>query len=220
MCTVHYEHIVDSFYCCIIGKFRLIVDKRTNCFNAAKLCTMFSYQYIANWKKLRRSKHLISYYASRPNSLYLQHSKNTPISRKIAGTFVCKELLLDIAAWLGIDVYDKCYQIIVDYFGGKARKYRRKNAKKNKIIVEQKQKISMLIATNTRLSNAVKPVTLKMSLPPASPPASASASPPASASTQMDDLIEAMWISKSPPASPASPASSNATIIAPWQPWM
>ena len=44
------------------------------------------------------------------------------ITRKITGTYVPKELILDIASWVSIEFYDKCNRLVVNYFIQEAKK--------------------------------------------------------------------------------------------------
>jgi hypothetical protein len=44
------------------------------------------------------------------------------IGRKVTGTYVPKELILDIASWVSIEFYDKCNRIVVDYFVEETRR--------------------------------------------------------------------------------------------------
>jgi hypothetical protein len=41
---------------------------------------------------------------------------NDRLNKRITGTYVPKELILDIASWVSIEFYDKCNRIVVDYF--------------------------------------------------------------------------------------------------------
>jgi hypothetical protein len=82
-------------------------------FNATKLCV----------EVLEKSKKLIEYYQERcrKNSygifLYeIKLTNNDDLNKQVTGTYVPKELILDIASWVSIEFYDKCNKIVIDYF--------------------------------------------------------------------------------------------------------
>ena len=58
------------------------------------------------------------------------YNKNQ-IERQITGTYVPKELILDIASWISIEFYDKCNKVIIDYFVNEFKKM-------NKITLQSK----------------------------------------------------------------------------------
>ncbi len=54
---------------------------------------------------------------SHGNFLYeVKDANKDKIGRKVTGTYVPKELILDIASWVSIEFYDKCNRIVVNYF--------------------------------------------------------------------------------------------------------
>jgi hypothetical protein len=54
---------------------------------------------------------------SRGSFLYeIKLQNNNDTNKQVTGTYVPKELILDIASWVSIEFYDKCNKIIVDYF--------------------------------------------------------------------------------------------------------
>jgi hypothetical protein len=136
-----YEHIKDTFYYGLFGDFKLVVDKATGYFNATKLCEQGRKRF-RNWKCLEKSKKMVEYYqkSCRWNSsgsfLYevkLQNKDN--LNKQITGTYVPKELILDIASWVSIEFYDKCNRIVVNYFVKEAQeKIEKLTLKKNKEI--------------------------------------------------------------------------------------
>ncbi len=52
---VCYEQIKDSFYNGVFGDFKLVVDKKTGCFNATKLCSDGGKSF-SKWTRLEGSK--------------------------------------------------------------------------------------------------------------------------------------------------------------------
>ncbi len=131
-----YEHIKDTFYYGIFGDFKLVIDKSTGCFNATKLCDL-SGKNLFHWKRLEKSKRLVEYYQkSRPphveaGFLYeVKGDNNDKLNKQFTGTYVPKELILDIASWVSIEFYDKCNNIIINYFVKEFKKMDNKNLKK------------------------------------------------------------------------------------------
>jgi len=117
-----YERIKDTFYYGLFGDFRLVIDTKTGYFNATKLCIEGGKNYF-HWKRLEKSKDMIEYYQeSRPphmegGFLYEIKGDNKDFkTQAITGTYVPKELILDIASWVSIEFYDKCNKIVIDYF--------------------------------------------------------------------------------------------------------
>jgi hypothetical protein len=121
---VCFERIRDTFYYGMFGEFKLVVDKSTGCFNATKLCTDGGKQF-KNWSRLEKSKRLIEYYESESSRSHLSGchdfyevsgGNNSDAFSKTTGQYVRKELILDIASWVSVEFYDKCNQIIVDFY--------------------------------------------------------------------------------------------------------
>ena len=116
-----YERIKDNFYYGLFGDFKLVVDKNTGCFNATKLCNEGGKQF-RQWTRLEKSKKLMEYYNRRGNmdggDIFYEvkgDNRNDEVS-KTTGQYVQKELILDIASWISTEFYDKCNQIIIDFF--------------------------------------------------------------------------------------------------------
>jgi len=65
--AICYKHIKDTFHYGIYGDFKLVIDKRTDCFNATKLCEGTGKQ-LRNWTRLEKSKELIEYYRKMPTT--------------------------------------------------------------------------------------------------------------------------------------------------------
>ncbi len=130
-CT--YEHIKKTFYYGIFGDFKLVIDKSTGYFNATKLCDQGGKIY-RNWSRLEKSRNMIEYYQknrrsdlsagfenwgkdSSLNLIYeVKGDNNNKLNKQFTGTYVPKELILDIASWVSIEFYDKCNSIIINYF--------------------------------------------------------------------------------------------------------
>ncbi|CCU55587.1 N1R/p28-like protein [Choristoneura biennis entomopoxvirus] len=120
-----YEQIKDSFHYGLFGEFKLIIDKNTGFFNATKLCKDGGKRF-KKWLENDKSKELIEYYRkniSGPNrchlnidSFYIINIQGNKINNTISGTYVYKNLLLDIASWISIEFYDKCSNIIENYY--------------------------------------------------------------------------------------------------------
>jgi hypothetical protein len=119
---VCYEHIKDTFYYGVFGDFKLVVDKATGYFNATKLCTSGNKEFY-NWSRLEKSKRLTAYYSkscpsySRGSLIYeVKLQNNDNLNKQVTGQYVPKELILDIASWISIEFYDRCNNIIINYF--------------------------------------------------------------------------------------------------------
>jgi hypothetical protein len=77
------------------------------------------------WTYLEKSKRLIKFYneKTRPckseggSTFYeIKGDNQNENVAKITGQYVQKELILDIASWISVEFYDKCNEIIVDFF--------------------------------------------------------------------------------------------------------
>jgi hypothetical protein len=122
-----YEHIKDTFYYGLFGDFKLVIDKNTGYFNATKLCIEGGNKHFRQWKVLEKSKRMIEYYHNsrrqNPDVYYEVNGYNKDkIDCQITGTYVPKELILDIASWISIEFYDKCNNIIINYFVNEFKK--------------------------------------------------------------------------------------------------
>jgi KilA-N domain len=103
---VCFERIRDTFYYGMFGEFKLVVDKKTGCFNATKLCVDGG-----KWSRLEKSKRLIEYYESRRPHLVggsdfyeVTGDNKDELVAKTTGQYVRKELILDIASVSGLGI--------------------------------------------------------------------------------------------------------------------
>ncbi|MGL5961591.1 MAG: KilA-N domain-containing protein [Cetobacterium sp.] len=105
----------------IFGEFQLVVDKSTGCFNATKLCNIGG-KLFRHWKALDRTKKIIEYFENRRRpkleaGLYeITGDNKDSIQKQITGQYVQKKLILDIASWISVEFYDKCNNVIINYF--------------------------------------------------------------------------------------------------------
>jgi hypothetical protein len=144
-----YEHIKDTFYYGLFGDFKLVIDTKTGYFNATKLCVEGGKEYRI-WSRSERSNKLFQYYEKLTVQLYGQLSyevklqNNDILNKQVTGTYVPKELILDIASWISIEFYDKCNNIIINYFVNEFKKMD-KSKLKNKIkeVEEQMEKLTL-----------------------------------------------------------------------------
>ena len=94
-----FENIKDEFYYGKFGEFTLVIDKNkrtNNLINHMKSC----------------------HENSRGNFIFINKgiSNNSKIGKIISGTYLCKELILDLASWRYPKFYLKCNDIILNYF--------------------------------------------------------------------------------------------------------
>jgi len=129
----------------MFGEFKLVVDKKTGCFNATKLCNDGRKEF-RQWMRLEKSKRLVEYYDKfdRGNSHGQTYEvkggdKNDAIA-KTTGQYVRKELILDIASWVSVEFYDKCNRIIVDFY---VAEYKRQQ---EKLIKQKDDQLDELMA--------------------------------------------------------------------------
>ena len=112
-----YRWIKDSFYGGMFGDFKIIIDRDTGYFNATKLCEQRGKRY-ERWTSLDRSKNMVSYYyENKLGDMYMGYVVDgNEEDKHITGTYIPKELFLDIASWISFDFYDRCNNIIIDHF--------------------------------------------------------------------------------------------------------
>jgi hypothetical protein len=141
-----YEHITRSFYYGLFGDFKLVIDTKTGYFNATKLCTEGG-KHFRQWKVLEKSKHMIKFFNSRrqnSDAYEVNGYNKDQIEKQVTGTYVPKELILDIASWISIEFYDKCNKVIINYFVNEFKKMD-KSKLKNKIkeVEEQMERLTL-----------------------------------------------------------------------------
>jgi hypothetical protein len=109
-----------------------------------------------NWSRLEKSKNMVKYYQeswrgnSHPGFLYeIKGDNQDRKQRRITGTYVPKELILDIASWVSIEFYDKCNRIIIDYFVNEFKKM--DDSKLETKIKEVEKKMEQLTLKNKNL---------------------------------------------------------------------
>ena len=113
---VCYEHIKDTFHYGILGDFKLVIDKSTDCFNATKLCQQCG-KDICQWKRLARSKRLMEVLGV--ETYEVAGGNRDDRTALVTGQYVPKELILDITSWISPRFYVRCNDIIISYFSTK-----------------------------------------------------------------------------------------------------
>ena len=150
--NVCFEHIKDTYCYGIFEEFKLVIDKDTGYFNATKLCKDGGKKY-RDWSRMNKSKKLIEYYREKRGVEcdtdfsydYRKDNHDTPDYR-LTGTYVPRELILDIASWISIEFYDKCSNIVLHFFITEYKKMDKTNFKKKiKKLKKRMEKLSSLI---------------------------------------------------------------------------
>jgi hypothetical protein len=166
---VCFEQIRDTFYYGMFGEFKLVVDKKTGCFNATKMCADGGKQF-SHWKRLEKSKKLMEYYKSPPpyveggSDFYEVTGDNKDeLVAKTTGQYVRKELILDIASWVSVEFYDKCNRIIVDFYVAEYKRQQEQLIKQKDGVIKQKDdKIDELLAIVKRMEESNKRLGIKL----------------------------------------------------------
>ncbi len=143
--TVDYEQIKDNYYYCILGDFKLVIDKSTDNFNATKLCQLGLKNFF-EWRRLEKSKQLVEYYencSGYSQNIFIYEVKlQNKNNKQIIGTYVPKELILDIAFWVSTEFYNRCNNIVTNYFV-KFKKMDNDNLKQLKEIENKVEKLTL-----------------------------------------------------------------------------
>jgi hypothetical protein len=92
---VCFERIRDTFYYGMFGEFKLVVDKKSGCFNATKLCADGGKEFY-NWTRLEKSKRLMAYYENRPSDLRVYEIFQ--LSIKVLDTTIFESIPLNVIA--------------------------------------------------------------------------------------------------------------------------
>ncbi len=68
---------------------------------------------------------------------------NDDVTKQITGQYVIKEFILDIASWISVEFYDKCNNIIINYF---VNEYKTMDKKLYKVkLMKLKKKMKKLL---------------------------------------------------------------------------
>jgi hypothetical protein len=160
------------------GKFIVIMIKSedyTNGFvNATKLCQLGNKNYF-HWLELKKSKELIKFYETKFGTRdhddqikFVFESKGTDkIDLKLSGTYVHKQLILNISLWISNEFYDKVSNIIENHLiknfkddlslnKNKLEELNVEIEKYNKLIEDKNNCISTLEDSNKDLTNTNK----------------------------------------------------------------
>lgn len=118
--NICYEQIKENFWYGILGDFKLVIDRDTEYFNATKLCEIAGKRF-RNWLRNSSTKQLIDYLTAdariRAPGFYEKFGDNNDDTmQKITGTYVPKELILNLASWISPQFYIKCNDIIIAYY--------------------------------------------------------------------------------------------------------
>ncbi|CCA61407.1 hypothetical protein AV955_gp050 [Diadromus pulchellus ascovirus 4a] len=113
-------HIKDTFFSGKIGTLKLVVDERTGFFNATHICKQRN-KRLKDWLSSRRTSDLIDYVnkhnwtgeGSVLSSIYEVHTD------EVAGTYICKELMLDLILWISWELYTDFNDAVIKGFGTK-----------------------------------------------------------------------------------------------------
>lgn len=111
---VRLELIQDYYYYCSFDDFKVIVDIKTNFFNASKLCDDGG-KVFGKWLRNKTSQDFMDYVKKKLNCgkiLYEFKGKRNRIAFCLRGTYVCPELFIRIACWVSNDLSYKVTKII------------------------------------------------------------------------------------------------------------
>lgn len=118
--NICYEQIKENFWYGILGDFKIVIDKNTGFFNATKLCASSGKRF-RNWIQNSHTKQLIDYLTAdagipAPGSYEIFGDNSEHLTQQVTGTYVPKELILNLASWISPKFYSKCNNIIIDFY--------------------------------------------------------------------------------------------------------
>lgn len=117
-----YEKITTNCWYAKFSSFTIVVDLTTGYFNATKLCEVNRVNY-EKWigshktKKLMNSlRRMRAGYSQREGLDELSYeirAGDSDTAALIDGTYICKEMLLDLTCWLSAEFYIKCSDVVL-----------------------------------------------------------------------------------------------------------
>jgi len=160
--TVQYEHIKDTFYYGILGDFKLVIDKRTDCFNVTKIIPIRNRnKRIDQW--LRYNKYILFDKHYKQSKTYSKYVVDGNKRDETTGIFICKELLLAYTQWVSVEMYAKCFKIVMSY--SESSQCRNQQTRIDQLVEEnerlksllQQTRIDQLVVENERLKALITP---------------------------------------------------------------
>ena len=142
------EQINENYYRGEFLGLDLVIDKTTGYFNATKLCNDGNREF-KTWHRTKKTKELLKsvskiYYGAdlHRNGLYeVKIGKKSISTKDISGTYVCKELILDISSWISPDFYLKCNKIILTHAEEEFKKQHKAEIKEKDCKIDELCKI-------------------------------------------------------------------------------
>jgi len=104
--TLCYEHITDDYYYAQYGKFNIVLNMKTDFFNATKLCKDNG-KRISDWTSLLAVKALLKHVTMMHggNGCITGFCYREPHSSALSGTYIHMALLPALAMWLSPEFY-------------------------------------------------------------------------------------------------------------------
>ena len=88
------------------------------------------------------------------NFYEIRESNNDSVMKQITGQYVQKELILDIASWISPEFYDKCNNIIINYFTNQYLNM--SNDEKHEQIQNLEERMKRLLIDNENKDNVIQ----------------------------------------------------------------